>query len=473
MEIFENLDELNEIWEEVKKSFSPELSDSTIELWFGGLLITDFSEKTVHMRAPAGLKAKIVNQKHLDRLKRGFCEFLGIDIGVNVFFSADEISEITGKPVYTDSSYSPDQYKEVEIGSEEFPYHFEYTFDNFIVGTTNNFAHAACLGIAENPAFLEADSRSAGKELMRTFNPLFIHGPSGLGKTHLLHAIINKIRSNIPDAKMLYVTCENFTNQLIDHLSTNSMKAFKDKYRCCDVLLIDDVQFLQGKKSTQDEFFHTFNALYEDHKQIILTSDRPPKEITPLDDRIRTRFEWGLIADIQPPDFELREAIIKKKAEQVGINLPDDVREYLAENLRSNVRQIEGAIKKLAAEKFISGKSITFELAKGCIYELLDGEDPVKVIVKKVFECVQKHYDVTKEEILSESRKQEIALARHVTTYLIKELTDLSYPKIAKLLNKKNHTTCLNSCVTVEDKINSDNEFASDISAMKKEISNK
>lgn len=477
MEVSEDLKELNEIWEEIKKSFSSELAETTIELWFGGLVISDFYQNTVHLRAPSPFKAKIIREKHLDRIKRGFCEFLGFDVGVSVFHGPDNVLSVTHTFV-TPSTPLPqfpnfNKNREVEIGSNMFPYHFEYTFDNFIVGTSNNFAHAACLGVAENPAFLESDNRADGKELLRTFNPLFIHGPSGIGKTHLLHAIINKIKANIPDANMLYITCEGFTNQLIDHLSTNSMSLFKEKYRKCDVLLIDDVQFLQGKKSTQEEFFHTFNSLYEDHKQIILTSDRPPKEISPLDDRIRTRFEWGLIADIQPPDHELRVAIIKKKAEQVGIDLPEDVLEYLAENLRSNVRQIEGAIKKLAAQKFLSGKEITFELAKGCIYELLDGEDPIKVVIKKVFASVEKHYGIKKDEILSESRKAEIAFARHVATYLIKEMTELSYPKIKIILNRKNHTTCLNSCNIIEEKITSDNEFASEISAMKKEISAK
>lgn len=473
MEISEDLKELNLIWDEIKKSFSSELSETTIELWFGGLVISDFYKNVIYLRAPSSLKAKIVREKHLERIKRGFCEYLGLDVDVSVFYGSENVYRIVHTPVVIEDEPYINPNKEVEVGSEQFPYHFEYTFDNFIVGTSNNFAHAACLGVAENPAFLESDKRSSAGEIMRTFNPLFIHGPSGLGKTHLLHAIINKIKTKIPDAKILYITCEGFTNQLIDHLSTNSMSLFKEKYRKCDVLLIDDVQFLQGKKSTQEEFFHTFNSLYEDHKQIILTSDRPPKEISPLDDRIRTRFEWGLIADIQPPDSELRLAIIKKKAEQVGIELPEDVLEYLADNLRSNVRQIEGAIKKLAAQKFLSGKEITFELAKGCIYELLDGEDPVKIIINKIFESVEKHCEVTKEDILSETRKAEIAFARHVTAFLIKEMTGLSYPKIAKTLNRRNHTTCISSCHFIEERLESDKEFAAEINAMKKEISGK
>ena len=409
MAVSDELQELNEIWEEVKKSFLDELSESTIDLWFGGLVLTDYRENTIHFRAPTSLKCKIVRERHLDKIKKGFREFLGFDVDVNVFFGSESIISVVSRPVpIEDLDDEPEHVKkEVEIGSPYFPYHFEYTFENFIVGKSNNFAHAACLGVAENPACMESDRISGGKEISRTYNPLFIYGPSGLGKTHLLHAIINKIRSNIPDVKMLYVTCEDFTNQLIDHLSTNSMNAFKEKYRKCDVLLIDDIQFLEGKKSTQEEFFHTFNTLYEEHKQIILTSDRPPREIQPLEERLVNRFEWGLIADIQPPDMELRVAIIKKKAEQVGIELPDDVLEYLAENLRSNVRQIEGAIKKLAAFKFLSGQDITLELVKQAVSVYSNGDEPVSVTVDKIFEIVSKAYGVSKEDILSENRKKE------------------------------------------------------------------
>ena len=478
MAVSDELQELNEIWQEVKKSFSNELSDSTIDLWFGGLVLTDFADNTIHFRAPTSFKCKMVRERHLERIKKGFFEFLGFEVDVNVFFASENVTRITHRVIpYEELGIEREPItparKEVEIGSAHFPYHFEYTFDNFIVGKSNNFAHAACLGVAENPACMESERISGGKEVSRTYNPLFIYGPSGLGKTHLLHAIINKIKSNIPDVKMLYVTCEDFTNQLIDHLSTNSMNMFKEKYRKCDVLLIDDIQFLEGKKSTQEEFFHTFNALYEEHKQIILTSDRPPREIQPLEERLVNRFEWGLIADIQPPDMELRLAIIKKKAEQIGIELPEDVLEYLAENLRSNVRQIEGAIKKLGAQKFLSGKEITFELAKGCISDLMDGEEPINVIIDKIFKSIEAHYGVTKDELLSESRKQEIAFARHVTTYLIKELTDLSYKKIAKTLNRRNHTTCLSSCTQVEEKLKNDTAFISEINAIKKEIEKK
>ena len=217
------------------------------------------------------------------------------------------------------------------------------------------------------------------------YNPLFIYGPSGLGKTHLLYAITNEVKKKKRDAEIIYIKGEDFTNQLIEALARQKTAEFRNKYRSCDMLLIDDIQFIAGKVSTQEEFFHTFNALYEEHKQIILTSDRPPREIKTLEDRLKTRFEWGLLADIQPPDLELRIAIIKKKAEQVNVVIPDEVLGFLAENLRSNIRQIEGAIKKLGALAFISGREISMELARGCISELLGGEEPVSVTVDKTF----------------------------------------------------------------------------------------
>ena len=230
-----------------------------------------------------------------------------------------------------------DSEKNLNLGSTMPTVNFEYTFDNFIVGSSNKFAHAACVAVADRPA--------------QDYNPLFIYGPSGLGKTHLLYAVTNEIKKKNPYANIIYIKGEDFTNQMIESLSKKSMAKFRDKYRTCDVLLVDDIQFIAGKTSTQEEFFHTFNALYEDGKQIILVSDRPPRDIETLEDRIKTRFEWGLIADIQPPDLELRIAIFKNKISQAGLNVSDEIITYLAENLRSNIRQIEGAVKKLVALK--------------------------------------------------------------------------------------------------------------------------
>ena len=503
MAISDELRELNAIWLEVMKSFTEELPMTSIDLMFTPLTLSSFENNTITFTSPSALMAKIVREGHIKRIKDGFREFLGFDVDVSVVFIEDfkngvkpeekkkeitithsesdkgtfGITRVSGlierKDLIDEDAPVRRPRHEVEVGSDSFPFRFEYTFNNFIVGESNKFAHSACLAVSENPACVESDRISGGKEFPRTFNPLFIYGPSGIGKTHLLHAVINRIKENFPTAKILYITCEDFTNQLISHLSSNSMAQFKEKYRNCDVLLIDDIQFIAGKASTQEEFFHTFNALYDDHKQIILTSDRPPREIKPLEDRLITRFEMGLLADIQTPDMELRVAIIKKKAEQIGIIIPEDVLEYLAENLRFNVRQIEGAIKKLAALSFLSGKTITFELAKGCISELLGGEEPLSVILDRIFKVCEKYYSVSKADILSENRKKEVAHARHVVTYLIKEITDMSYPKLARVTNRKNHSTCISSCHYVEEKLRKEAGFVNEIDTLKKEISSK
>ena len=340
-------------------------------------------------------------------------------------------------------------------GSTLPPYNFEYTFDNFIVGSSNKFAHAACTAVAANPAM--------------NYNPLFIYGPSGLGKTHLLYAITNEIKRKKPAAKIISIKGEDFTTQFIEALAAQMTNEFRNKYRSCDVLLIDDIQFIAGKTSTQEEFFHTFNALYEEHKQIILTSDRPPRDMKTLEDRLKTRFEWGLLADIQPPDLELRVAIIKKKAEQVGIIIPEDVLTYLAENLRSNIRQIEGAMKKLGALAFLSGQKITMEVARGCIADLLGGEEPVSVTVDKIFATVYKKYGISKEDLTGKSRSREIAQARHVTIYLIRKITEMSLPNIGKIFNR-DHTTALASWETIEKKLKTDAMLTLDINEMTKEV---
>ena len=480
MEVSAELKELNDIWREVMRSFTTELTQTTIELWFAPLELTSFENNTIYFSSPSAVKAKVIKERHLDRMKKGFKEYLGFDVDVNVFYSENKgggikiLSVERSKVDLREDELMPNLHRQVEVGSVNFPYHFEYTFDNFIVGESNKFAHSVCLSIADNPACLESEKYYTGVELARTpHNPLFIYGPSGLGKTHLLHAIINRMNEKIPNLKILYVKCEDFTNQLIDYLSKKAMSEFKNIYRSCDVLLIDDVQFLAGKVSTQEEFFHTFEALYNDNKQIILTSDRPPKEIHPLEDRIVTRFEWGLLADIQPPDFELRMAIVKKKAAQVGLELEEDILEYLAENLRSNVRQIEGAVKNLAAQKFITGQVITFDLAKRCVSQLMGGEKTVGEIIDKIFDVVKKNTGASKEEILSESRRKEFTMSRHLATYLIYELVpDMSYPKLGKILNR-NYTTCISSYQLMEKKIAAEPALRSEVGSLIKEITGK
>ena len=308
-------------------------------------------------------------------------------------------------------------------------------------------------------------------EFSKNSPSIVMMGRTGLGKTHLLYAITNELKKKIANVRVIYIKGEDFTNQFIEALAASMTTEFRNKYRSCDMLLIDDIQFIEGKVSTQEEFFHTFNNLYEDHKQIILTSDRPPRDMKTLEDRLKTRFEWGLIADIQPPDLELRIAIIKKKAEQVGVTFTEEVLTFLAENLRSNIRQIEGTIKKLSAIVFLSGRTITMEIAASCLQEITGGVVPVQVVVDKIFSAIHNRYGIEKKEILSSKRTKDVAYARHVCIYLIREITEMSYPSIGKMFNR-DHSTILASCELIAKKINTDPVLSVDVAEMTKEVNN-
>ncbi len=469
------LDDLSEIWETVKLSFREIYAQSIIDLWFGDLAVHSYEDNVITLSTISEFKYKIVNEKYLDKIRDGFSSLLGFEPEIKLIFvgkptSPEKIlSQITqqdklfheGSPASADSS-SPSDTEGSKAPADGRPlgilppnYKFEYTFENFIVGNSNKFAHAACLAVASRPA--------------SDYNPLFIYGPSGLGKTHLMSAVVNEIKRKKPDIRVLYIKGDDFTNQMIESLAKQEMYKFHDRYRNCDILLIDDIQFIAGKTSTQEEFFHTFNTLYEERKQIILSSDRPPKDIPTLEERLKTRFEWGLLADIQPPDLELRIAIIKKKAEQVSITIPDEVLTFLAENLRSNIRQIEGAIKKLSALSFLSGKNISMDLAKSCLSELLGGAEPVNVTVEKIFNSVQSKYSVTKADLVGKKRTKEIASARHIAVFLIREITDMSYPSIAKIFDR-DYATIHSSFEQIDRRYSSDSMFKIEIDELMKDV---
>ncbi len=458
------LNEINEIWSMVKGQIKQKIGTTAMELWFGDAEIVSFSDDNIlTMIAGSDFKKKIILDKYISELEIQFKEFLGFDIKIEVGSKSAQTSvedikkQILGggAPTHSQTQVEDEDGKDLTLGSTMPTVNFEYTFDNFIVGGSNKFAHAACVAVADRPA--------------QDYNPLFIYGPSGLGKTHLLYAITNEIKKKNPYCNIIYIKGEDFTNQMIESLAKKSMAKFRDKYRTCDVLLVDDIQFIAGKTSTQEEFFHTFNALYEDGKQIILVSDRPPRDIETLEDRIKTRFEWGLIADIQPPDLELRIAIFKNKISQAGIEVSDEIITYLAENLRSHIRQIEGAVKKLVALKYLSGNEITMDVVKGCMSELLGGAEPIGVTVDKVFISVEKKYGVTKAELIGKSRVKEVAQARHVTIHLIRTLTEMSLPAIGKLFNR-DHTTVLSSLDSVDKKMASSSAFEAEINNLIKEI---
>ena len=462
--------DLEKAWKRVIEKLGETLPRDTVNNMFYDIMLESFDGDTAVMSMHSEWRHGQLSKKYMMNIREMLSEFLGKQITLKLRYSGEEKYykdqvrleyelddnehvATTFKPPLT---YTQEQLREdVRLGSSLPPCNYEYTFDNFIVGSSNKFAHAACVAVATRPA--------------NDYNPLFIYGQSGLGKTHLLYAITNELTAKRPDIKIIYIKGDEFTNQLVESLKDQKMDKFRAKYRSCDVLLIDDIQFIAGRNSTQEEFFHTFNALYEEHKQIILTSDRPPSDIKTLEYRLKTRFEWGLIADIQPPEFELRLAITRKKAEQAGIKIPDDVCIFLAENLRTNFRQVEGAIRKLRALAFLHGTEVSMEMARSCITELLGGAEPISVTVDKIFSTVYKKYGITKEEITGVRRTKEIAAARHITAYLIRNITEMSLPNIGKLLGR-DYSTVISSIEVVERRLRNEAMFNVEIDEMIKEI---
>ena len=333
----------------------------------------------------------------------------------------------------------------------------DYTFENFIVGRSNHFAHAAALRVADN----------VGMKI----NPLFIWGASGLGKTHLMYAIANRAMNRDPRLRVIYVKAEEFMNQMIKAIQTGKTAEFRQKYRTADMLLIDDIQFIAGKDSTQTEFFHTFDALYEDKKQIILTSDWPPKELTSLEERIRSRFEAGLLVDIQPPDYELRMAILRDKISQSDMEVPLEVIDFLAQNLQENIRQLEGVVKKLAMKHLLSGDPINMEMVLRTIPEYLHASEPVTETVNRIIADVAAHYGVKPDDILGKERKKNIQTARNVSMYLVRNMTSASLPQIGVYFNR-DHSTVHSNIGKVEGELASDAVFEATVGELMKEIKN-
>ena len=334
---------------------------------------------------------------------------------------------------------------------------YEFTFDTFIVGQSNKFAHAACLAVAQNPA--------------GAYNPLFLYGNSGLGKTHLLYAIGNDIKNNFPDKSIIYIKGDDFTNELIESIRLATTSEFRQKYRQADVLLVDDVQFIGGKERTQEEFFHTFNSLFEAKKQIVLTSDRPPKEIKTLEDRLRSRFESGLLADIQTPDIETRIAIIKRKAEILGLNLSDDVCECIATKLKSNIRQLEGVVKKLKARFYLTGETPTITTVSEAISDILNNEAPPELTVEKIIDEVARTFGVEADDIRSQkSRRANINKPRQIAIFIVRELTSLSMEAVGKEFGGRHYSTVVYTVQQVEKNMKTDSNLRETVEDIIKNI---
>ena len=452
MNIGENL------WHDIVEKLKEEFSETTVGLWFGSATIGSLDGDSVTIVAEDDFKKSIIEKKYLPVLERMFEELLGFKVEVRVDSATGDSDARSEERLFVTSAppARPDP------AAQEKPaagpnLRSEYTFDNFVVGSSNQLAQAAAYAVAQHPAEL--------------YNPLFLFGPSGLGTTHLLFAIMNEVRKLHPNFNILYVTSEEFTNELIDALALrqNRNLAFKEKYRNVDMLLVDDVHFIAGKYSVQEEFFHTFNALYNEKKQIILTSDRPPRDISYLESRLQTRFESGLMADIQPPDTELRAAIFKMKTQLLGIRLDNEVLTYLSENITNNVRQIEGALKRLRAQSFITGEPISKAMAADVLKDFFTTDGAERVTIEKVFSFVSRRYGFSTEDIRGKKRTSDIVYVRHIAMYLCTEYTGLSLKAIGRQFGR-DHSTVINARDNVINRMKKDSAFDKEIRELSKEL---
>ena len=424
------MNSVRDIWNEVIKILSTKLTPVAITTWFSDCEPVEVDDCRLVLHTPTEFKRKIITDRFSETIKAALSDLFSCDFDLTVL-AGDELNDYMASKTEEEDNALPEM--------------AGYTFDRFIVGNSNKFAHAAAVAVAENPG--------------KNYNPLFIYGNSGLGKTHLLLAIGQSIHERDAGKKIAYIKGDEFTNQLVKSIKDGSAEEFRTKYRNVDLFLVDDIQFISGKQQTQNEFFHTFNNIYEAGHQIVITSDRAPIEMSLLDDRLRTRFEGGLMADIQPPDIETRMAIIRNKAAQLGLLLSDEAVEYIAENITANIRQLEGVIKRLTAYKEILDDVITIDSVKRAIKDVIRTGTYIPtpdIIIQET----AKYYSLREEELRGQNRSKQTAMARQVSMYLMRSLTNLSLKDIGAQYEARNHATVLSSIRKVEELLKTDPAMA-------------
>lgn len=443
------MESFNDVWNNALKILKNNVSETCYDSWISMLKPLKFENDKAFLFAQSNFQKGLIINRFKKDIETALTQVMGFDIEAEILSEEDVSPKVV-----------PEQQNNVEKAYEEHPatiaavnLNEELTFGNFVVGNENKFAHAAALAVANNPA--------------GAYNPFFIYGRSGLGKTHLLCAIANEIKHNNPNATIMLIKGEDFTNELISAIQSGKQAEFRNKYRYVDAFLVDDVQFIGGKEATELEFFHTFEALYEAKRQIIVTSDRPPKEMATLEDRLKSRFESGLIADIQPPEYETRVAIIKNKAKSLNLELTDDVVNFIATKLKNNVRELEGAVKKIKAYSLLFlGQPPSLGVIQNVIQSVIKENINTAITPDTIVDHVSKYYNISKDDIYSTKRRADINNARQVAMYITRELTDISLSLIGDEFGGKNHSTVLHSIKKVEERIETDPKFSQTITEM-------
>ncbi|MGM0446056.1 MAG: chromosomal replication initiator protein DnaA [Bacillota bacterium] len=461
-------EELEHIWNQTLYEIKDKLSNPSFKTWFSNTKPVDLKDDNI-------LMIEVPNDFIKDWIETRYNQLI-TDVIQNLtdsnlkcrFYTEEELKELLDdeseeEPKSKESNHKEKKKNIKDKNEEEYNINTnlnpKYSFDSFVVGNGNRFAHAAALAVAEAPA--------------KAYNPLFLYGDVGLGKTHLMQAIAHYILKHNPDNKVVYVSSETFTNELINAIKDDRTASFRNKYRNIDILLVDDIQFLANKERTQEEFFHTFNSLHEANRQLIISSDRPPKEIPTLEERLRSRFEWGLITDIQKPDLETRIAILRKKADMENLKVPNEVIIYIANNIQSNIRELEGALIKVIAYSSLVDKDIDTDLAENALKDLIvENKEPREVNIDLIKDVVVDYYNLKNEDMTSKKRTQKIAFPRQIAMYLSRELTDLSLPHIGEEFGGRDHTTVIHAYNKIEEKIEEDSKFSNVVDKIISRINN-
>ena len=454
------MNSFEEVFENVKKYCldNNKILEIGIKTWIDPLKPVSFNGTDAVFSVQTSFQKNIVMTTYESILKEAFLNVLGLN--VNFIINVEEEESAGSGAALTDAEL---EQKNEELEKSYKFANYDYTFDTFIEGPSNSFALACSKSVAKN----------CGEKEVTGYNPLFIYGPSGMGKTHLITAIAAEVRKNHPDFNIVYVTSETFGNDLIQALKTNVIDDFHEKYRNADILLIDDVQFFAGKESMQEEFFHTFSKLHQERKQIVITSDKPPKELVTLESRLRTRFEGGLIADISAPDYETRLAIINRKSELLDLKMPSEVSEFMANRLKSNIRQLEGAVVRLKALNHFAGSPITISMAQSVIRDVLTDEQPIPITVEKIISEVSTVYGVSPDDLRSNKRSQQISIARKVAIYVVREITQMPLASIGTEFGGRDHSTIVYSVNSVTEAIQKDSNLSNLVNDIIKNIKDK